>query len=219
MEAQPSLEEVLVIPTLRVSRHPLVAAKLTLLRDAARSPEVFRILADQITTLLMYEATVDLALGPFDVQTPLEVCHGFKLSQQVGLVPVLRSGMEMVGSALAHIPQAQVWVLGMYRDEQNLRPVHYYNKLPPQPTSDVYFVLDPMLATGGSASDAIAEVKKYGKPVKYIGFIAAPAGVQRVYSDHPDVPIHVAAVDNRLNEHGYIVPGLGDAGDRYFNTL
>src|SRR5581483_10612553 len=123
--------------------------------------------------------------------TPLAVCHGSKLAQKVGLVPVLRSGMEMISASLQLIPQAQVWILGMYRDDENgYKPVHYYNKLPSQPTSDMYWVLDPMLATGGSASDAIAEVKKYHKPIKYIGFIAAPAGIKRVYTDHPDVPIH-----------------------------
>lgn len=213
-----SREVALALPNLRLSRHPLVGDMLTKLRDKDRSPEVFRILVNQITTLLLYEATADLSVTPFTVQTPLAECVGQKLAQQVGLVPVLRAGFGMVNSALEHIPNAQVWALGLYRDEQTLEPRLYYNKMPTDPTADLYYILDPMLATGGSAVDAVRVVWNYGKPVKFIGLIAAPEGVVRLATEFPDVPIHIGALDKCLNENGYIEPGLGDAGNRFFNT-
>lgn len=208
----------LEVPTLKVSGHPLVADKITKLREKQRSPEVFRMLVSQITALLLYEATSDLQVVATVVHTPLSACTGWKLGQQVGLVPVLRAGLGMVSSALEHIPNAQVWALGLYRDEGTFQPVSYYNKMPTEPTADIYIVLDPMLATGGSACDAVKAVKGYGKPVMFVGLIAAPEGVLRLAEEHPDVPIHVGALDDHLNADRYIVPGLGDAGDRYFNT-
>ncbi len=204
--------------TLHVSSHPLVRDKITRLREATRSPETFRILVGQVTTLLLYEALSDLAVASHIVQTPLASCEGGRLAQQVGFVPVLRAGLGMIPSALEHVPNAQVWCLGMYRDEESLIPMQYYDKMPDHPTADVYCVLDIMLATGGSACDAIARLKRYGKPVHLVSLIAAPEGVLKVVQEHPDTRVHVGALDSHLNEKGYIVPGLGDAGDRYFNT-
>lgn len=217
-EIQASREAALALPNLRNSQHPLVGDMLTKLRDKDRSPEVFRILVKRITALLLTEATADLQVAPFTVQTPLAECVGQRLAQQVGLVPVLRAGFGMVNSALEHIPNAQVWALGIYRNEQTLEPVPYYCKLPAAPTADVYYILDPMLATGGSAVDAVRMVQKYGKPMKFVGLIAAPEGVVRLATEYPEIAIHIGALDDRLNEKGYIVPGLGDAGDRIFNT-
>lgn len=204
---------------LHVSRHPLVQDKITRLREAARSPETFRILVGQVTTLLLYEALADLSVVPHTVQTPLADCHGYKLGQQVSFVPVLRAGLGMMPAALEHVPNAQVWCLGMYRDEEHLTPVPYYDKMPDKPTADVYCVLDIMLATGGSVCDAITRVQRYGKPVRLVSLIAAPEGVAKVASEHPETQVFVGAMDSHLNEKGYIVPGLGDAGDRYFNTI
>ncbi len=204
---------------LQVSRHPLVQDKITRLREAARSPETFRMLVGQVTTLLLYEALADLTVTPHTVQTPVAECQGARLGQQVGFVPVLRAGLGMMPAALEHVPNAQVWCLGMYRDEERLIPMPYYDKMPEHPTADLYCVLDIMLATGGSACDAIARVQRYGKPVRLVSLIAAPEGVRKVAAEHPDTNVYVGALDSHLNEKGYIVPGLGDAGDRYFNTL
>ena len=169
--------------------------------------------------LVLYEATADLSTVPADVRTPLAPYKGVKLDQTVGLVPVLRAGIGMVEAALQLIPEAQVWHIGLFRDEHTLRPIEYYNKLPSSATVQVCLVLDPMLATGGSATATVDILKKWGaKRVKYVGIIAAPEGVRALSSAHPDVPIHVAALDERLNDKGYIVPGLGDAGDRQFGT-
>ena len=169
--------------------------------------------------LVLYEATADLGTEPADVRTPLAAYRGVRLSETVGLVPVLRAGIGMVEAALQLIPEAQVWHIGLFRDERTLRPIEYYNKLPSAVTAQVCLVLDPMLATGGSSVATIDILKKWGaRRVKYVGLIAAPEGVQALSDAHPDVPIHVAALDERLNEKGYIVPGLGDAGDRQFGT-
>ena len=203
---------------LRVSRHPLVRDKITRLREAARSPETFRMLVGQVTTLLLYEALADLAVVEHTVRTPVAECTGAVLGEQVGFVPVLRAGLGMIPAALEHVPNAQVWCLGMYRDEERLVPMPYYDKMPEKPTADIYCVLDIMLATGGSACDAIARVERYGKPVLLVSLIAAPEGVKRVAAAHPNTRVFVGALDNHLNDKGYIVPGLGDAGDRYFNT-
>jgi uracil phosphoribosyltransferase len=168
---------------------------------------------------LLYEATADLPTDEREVKTPLALYKGARLKDKVGLVPVLRAGIGMVEAALELMPEAQVWHIGLFRDEQTLRPVSYYNKLPSSATVQVCLVLDPMLATGGSATATIDVLKKWGaKRIKYVGIIAAPEGVRALVSAHPDVPIHVAALDERLNEKGYIVPGLGDAGDRQFGT-
>ena len=204
---------------LHVSTHPLVREKLTRLRDETTPPKIFRELVAEIATLLLYEATADLPTDEREVKTPLARYKGSRLKDKVGLVPVLRAGIGMVEAALELMPEAQVWHIGLFRDEETLRPVSYYNKLPSSATVQVCLVLDPMLATGGSATATIDVLKEWGaKRIKYVGIIAAPEGVRALVSAHPDVPIHVAALDERLNEKGYIVPGLGDAGDRQFGT-
>ena len=204
---------------LHVSAHPLVREKVTRLRDETTPPKIFRELVAEIATLLLYEATADLPTEPREVKTPLAISKGARLKDKVGLVPVLRAGIGMVEAALELMPEAQVWHIGLFRDERTLRPISYYNKLPSSATVQVCLVLDPMLATGGSATETVDILKKWGaKRIKYVGLIAAPEGVRALSSAHPDVPIHVAALDERLNEKGYIVPGLGDAGDRQFGT-
>jgi uracil phosphoribosyltransferase len=196
-----------------------VREKLTRLRDETTPPKIFRELVAEIATLLLYEATADLPTDEREVKTPLAVYTGARLKDKVGLIPVLRAGIGMVEAALELMPEAQVWHIGLFRDERTLRPIEYYNKLPSSATVQVCLVLDPMLATGGSATATIDVLKKWGaKRIKYVGIIAAPEGVRTLSSAHPDVPIHVAALDERLNEKGYIVPGLGDAGDRQFGT-
>jgi uracil phosphoribosyltransferase len=204
---------------LHVSTHPLVRHKLSLLRQTTTEPKKFRELVRELAILLAVEATADLALEDAAVATPLAEMAGSRVAERVGLVPVLRAGLGMVEGVWELIPGAEVWHIGLYRDEATLRPVEYYNKLPVQPTVDVCLVLDPMLATGGSAVATIDILKRWGaRRVKYVGIIAAPEGVKRLRDAHPDVAVHVAAVDSHLNEHGYIVPGLGDAGDRQFGT-
>ena len=202
-----------------VSRHPLVQHKQTLLRRAETESKQFRELVREITQFLIYEATADLKLSERTVMTPLEEYHGVEIGDRIGLVPILRAGLGMVDAVLEMIPTARVWHLGLYRDHQTLEPVSYYNKLPHQPNIDLCLLLDPMLATGGSATAAIEVLKQWGATrIKFLGLIAAPEGVERLAQEHPDVPIHLAALDDRLNEHAYIVPGLGDAGDRQFGT-
>jgi uracil phosphoribosyltransferase len=202
-----------------VSTHPLVREKMTRLRDNETPPKIFRELVGEIATLLLYEATADLPTAPHRVETPLAPYSGAKLAEKVGLIPVLRAGIGMVEAALALMPDAQVWHIGLFRDERTLRPIEYYNKLPSSATVQVCLVLDPMLATGGSASATVDILKRWGaKRIKYVGIIAAPEGVKALSEAHPDVPIHVAALDDHLNDKGYIVPGLGDAGDRQFGT-
>jgi uracil phosphoribosyltransferase len=192
---------------------------MTRLRDKETPPKIFRELVGEIATLLLYEATADLPTAPHRVETPLAQYSGAKLAEKVGLIPVLRAGIGMVEAALALMPDAQVWHIGLFRDERTLRPIEYYNKLPSSATVQVCLVLDPMLATGGSASATVDILKRWGaKRIKYVGIIAAPEGVKALSEAHPDVPIHVAALDDHLNDKGYIVPGLGDAGDRQFGT-
>jgi uracil phosphoribosyltransferase len=192
---------------------------MTRLRDETTPPKIFRELIAEIATLLLYEATADLPTESREVNTPLAQYKGARLKDKVGLIPVLRAGIGMVEAALELMPEAQVWHIGLFRDERTLRPISYYNKLPSSATVQVCLVLDPMLATGGSATETVDILKKWGaKRIKYVGIIAAPEGVRALSSAHPDVPIHVAALDERLNEKGYIVPGLGDAGDRQFGT-
>jgi len=196
-----------------------VQHKLTVLRDKATDHRSFRELMRELALLLIYEATLDLKLAPRAVETPMGTAHGFKTEETIGLVPVLRAGLGMVEGALMLLPSVQVWHIGLYRDEHTLRPVEYYNRLPEKPTVSLCLVLDPMLATGGSATATIDILKRWGVPkITYVGLIAAPEGVQYLSQHHPDVPIHIAAVDERLNEVGFIVPGLGDAGDRQFGT-
>ena len=202
-----------------VSTHPLIQHKLALMRSVKTEPKKFREVVREITTLLLYEATLDLETVPMDVETPLATMQGCKLADRIGFVPILRAGIGMVDAALELIPTAQVWHIGLYRDHRTLLPVEYYNKLPVQPTVDLCIVLDPMLATAGSATATVKILKDWGaKRIKFVGLIAAPEGVERLHGEHPDVAIHVAAVDTHLNDVGYIVPGLGDAGDRQFGT-
>jgi uracil phosphoribosyltransferase len=205
---------------LHVSRHPLVAHKLGLLRDRHTEPKEFRELVRELTWLLGYEAMADLATQPQVVETPLGPITAECLETRVGLIPILRAGLGMVGAMLELLPTAEVWHLGLYRDERTLRPVEYYNKLPDAATVQVCLVLDTMLATGGSAAATIDILKKWGAArIKQLSLIAAPEGVAALSRAHPDVDIHVAALDSHLNERGYIVPGLGDAGDRQFGTF
>jgi uracil phosphoribosyltransferase len=207
------------MPTILLSEHPLVKHKLTLLRDKATDHKIFRELIRELAMLLGYEAMADLRLAEQPVDTPLSTAPGYVLKEEVGLVPILRAGLGMVDGIHEMIPGAQVWHLGLYRDEKTLRPVSYYNKLPVEPTVQVCLILDPMLATGGSAVAAIDVLKEWGvNRIKFVGLIAAPEGIEAVTAAHPDVPLHLAAIDDHLNERGFIVPGLGDAGDRQFGT-
>lgn len=202
-----------------ISQHPLVAHKLTKLRDKNTEPKKFRELIREIAGLLAFEVTEDLIIAPWQVETPLAITEGYKLQEKIGLIPILRSGLGMVEGFWELMPSAEVWHIGLYRDEKTLQPVQYYNKLPVAPSVAVCLILDPMLATGGSATATIDILKKWGvKRIKFVGIIGAPEGIREVHKHHPNVPIHLAAVDSHLNEIGYIVPGLGDAGDRQFGT-
>lgn len=204
---------------IHVSKHPLVLHKLTVLRDVSTDHRSFRELVRELALLLCYEATQDLELSPRTVTTPMGEAQGHKTEDTIGLVPVLRAGLGLVEGVMELLPNVQVWHIGLYRDEKTLRPVEYYNKLPTEPTVKLCLVLDPMLATGGSAVATINILKNWGvSRIKYLGLIAAPEGVERLSTAHPDVPIHIASIDDRLNEIGFIVPGLGDAGDRQFGT-
>lgn len=202
-----------------VSEHPLIQHKLTLLRRKETEPKKFRELVHELAQFLVYEATFDLPLSPWPVETPLARYDGRRIGERIGLVPILRAGLGMIDPILDLIPTAHVWHLGLYRDHETLRPVTYYNKLPSEVDVDLCLVLDPMLATGGSAVAAVTVLKEWGAArIKFLGLIAAPEGVRALQEAHPDVDIHLAAIDERLNEIGYIVPGLGDAGDRQFGT-
>ncbi len=201
------------------SRHPLVQHKLAKLRDKSTDPKKFRELIREIAIMLVYEATADLLLEPIRVETPMGSADGVVLKEKIGLIPILRAGLGMVDGVWEMMPGSEVCHIGIYRDEKTLRPVQYYNKLPVDPTVQVCLILDPMLATGGSAIATVDILKRWGaQRVKFVGVIAAPEGIRALHGAHPDIPIHVAAVDSHLNEVGYIVPGLGDAGDRQFGT-
>lgn len=207
------------------SSHPLALHKLSLLRQASTEPKKFREVVRELSTMLVYEATHDLQLAALELQTPLTTTTGAQMAEKVGLVPILRAGLGMVEGAWELLPQAEVWHLGLYRDEHTLRPVQYYNKLPVSPTVNLCLVLDPMLATGGSAIAAVDVLKQWGVTrIKFVGILAAPEGIQALHAVHPDVAVHVAAVDERLTTKadpfppGFIWPGLGDAGDRQFGT-
>ncbi len=202
-----------------VSQHPMIAHKLAILRDKNIEHQKFRELVREITGLLAYEVTADLPTEDIDVQTPVAVAHCRTLRERVGLIPILRAGLGMVEGFWSFIPSAEVWHIGLYRDERTLKPVEYYNKLPTEATVSMCLILDPMLATGGSASATIDVLKRWGaKKIKFVGIIGAPEGIAHVHKNHPEVPIHLACLDDKLNENGYIVPGLGDAGDRQFGT-
>ena len=206
-------------PTLHVSQHPAVLHKLAILRDEQTEPKKFREVVRELSWLLGYEALADVGVRPLEIRTPMEPMTAYELDARIGLVPILRAGLGMVDAMLELMPTAQVWHLGLFRDERTLRPVEYYNKLPDSATVDLCLILDPMLATGGSATAAIEVLKKWGAVrIKLVNLIAAPEGVEMVTRAHPDVEIHCAALDRGLNEKGYIQPGLGDAGDRQFGT-
>lgn len=202
-----------------VSNHPLIAHKLSLLRSTETEPKKFRELVRELAGLLAYEATLDLETEPVEVTTPMAIAHCAQLKEKIGLVPILRAGLGMTEGVWELMPSAEVWHIGLYRDEKTLKPVEYYNKLPIEPTVSVCLILDPMLATGGSATATIDVLKRWGvKKIKFVGLIGAPEGIALLQKNHPEVPIYLAAVDDHLNEKGYIVPGLGDAGDRQFGT-
>ncbi len=204
---------------LHVSTHPAVLHKLAILRDEATEPKKFREIVRELSWLLGYEALADARVRTVRVRTPLEETDAHQLADRIGLIPILRAGLGMVDAMLELMPTAQVWHLGLFRDERTLRPVEYYNRLPDSATVDLCLILDPMLATGGSATAAIEVLKRWGASrIKLINLIAAPEGVAAVQAAHPDVPIHAASLDRQLNEKGYIMPGLGDAGDRQFGT-
>jgi uracil phosphoribosyltransferase len=201
------------------SQHPLVAHKLTRLRDKNTDPKRFRELIRELAALLAYEATQDLSTIRRQVDTPLTQAPGVELQEKIGLVPILRAGLGMVEGIWELMPSAEVWHIGLYRDEKTLKPVEYYNKLPVEPTVSVCLILDPMLATGGSAVATANVLKRWGvHKIKFVGVIGAPEGIQNMQDQHPDVPIYLGAIDDHLNDRGYIVPGLGDAGDRQFGT-
>lgn len=196
-----------------------------MLRQTTTEPKKFREVVGELASMLVYEATQDLRLTEREVRTPLTTTIGATMAEKIGLVPILRAGLGMVDGAWRLLPQAEVWHLGLYRDEHTLRPVEYYNKLPVAPTVDLCLVLDPMLATGGSAIAAVDVLKRWGvSRIKFVGVLAAPEGIRALHAIHPDVAVHVAEIDERLTTRddpfppGYIWPGLGDAGDRQFGT-
>jgi uracil phosphoribosyltransferase len=200
-------------------RHPLIQHHLTQLREQRTLPDEFRRLVHRLAVLLAYEATRDLATHDIEIDTPLTTTTGRQLSQRIGLVPILRAGLGMVDPLLDLLPQAEVWHLGLYRDEATARPVEYYSKLPTHSPVDVALVLDPMLATGGSAIAALSALRQWGVPnVRVLSLIAAPEGIRSVIEAFPKVQLFVCAIDAELDSHKFIVPGLGDAGDRSFNT-
>jgi uracil phosphoribosyltransferase len=217
---QPARHEVLDLPNVRISEHPVVMHKLTALRDRSTPPPEFYRLVRELGTLLAYEATADLELVEVPIETPLEPMTGARLAGGVGIVPILRAGLGLAEGFRQVLPDAQVWHLGLRRDERTLEPIEYYNQLARASNLQVCFSVDPMLATGGSAIDALHTLKRYRVPhLRYVGLIAAPYGLLKLREAHPDVPIYVGAVDDRLDDRGYICPGLGDAGDRQFGTL
>ncbi len=200
-------------------KHPLIQTHLAKLRDKNTPCDEFRAVIRRVSRLLTYEATADLETEEIELETPLCKTKGRALKQRIGLVPILRAGLGMVDPVLNLIPQAEVWHLGFYRDEQTFKPVEYYKKFPEGDPVDVGLVLDPMLATGGSALAALTAVYDWAVPrVKLISVIAAPQGIERILSHFPQTQIYVAAIDQGLNENAYILPGLGDAGDRIFNA-
>ncbi len=200
-------------------KHPMAAHHLTILRDRHTPPMIFRGQVNRLAMLLAVYATEDLTLKPKPIETPLVAHEGCELSVSMAIVPILRAGLSMVEPVLQLLPDAEVRHLGMYRDEATAQPVEYYRKLPDGKPADVALILDPMLATGGSIRMAVSALKLWGvKDVRVLSLIAAPEGIDLLHSEHPDVPLFIASRDQCLNEHKFIVPGLGDAGDRIFNT-
>ncbi len=204
----------------KILDHPVIKHKISILRDINTGSNEFRALIKEISIILAYEATKDLELEEYEVETPIQSTTGYKLSgKKLGIVPILRAGLGMVDGVLEVFPAAKIGHIGMYRDEETLQPIEYYAKLPLDADKRDIIVVDPMLATGGSASDAIERLKERGcNHIRLLSIIAAPEGIERVNKDHPEVAITVAQLDEKLNKNGYIVPGLGDAGDRLFGT-
>jgi uracil phosphoribosyltransferase len=208
-----SLSNVIVVD------HPVIKTKLTELRDFSADHRKFRTLLDEIASLMTYEVTRDWPTRPRPVRTPMEQMIGHTLARQVTLVPILRAGLGMADGVLKVLPDARMGHLGVYRDEKTLEPVSYYKKLPPDIAATEVLLIDPMLATGGSGSAAVSFLKNAGvTSMKFLCLVAAPEGIEAFHAHHPEVPIYCAAVDRQLNENGYILPGLGDAGDRIFGT-
>jgi uracil phosphoribosyltransferase len=207
-------------PNLTVLTHPLIQHKLTILRDKRTGTRDFKQLVSEIAMLMAYDATEDLRLEPVEIETPLERMHGAQVAgKKLTLVPILRAGLGMVDGISQLIPSARIGHIGLYRDHESLRPVDYYFKIPGGEHDRTFFVLDPMLATGGSAVAAATALKLAGaRQIRFLCLVAAPEGVRRMLADHADVPLYAAALDRQLNERGYILPGLGDAGDRLFGT-
>ena len=203
-----------------VLNHPLVDHRMTYMRDVATQPKLFRELVSEVTTFLAFEALKDVKTETIEIQTPLTKTTGRKVSDSIVLVPILRAGMGMLNAMLDVLPYAKAGVLGMQRNEETAEPVPYYSKVPPAKRDELAIVIDPMFATGGSAVDAVTQLKKLGyKRIKFLCLVSAPEGMKKFEATHPDVPVVTAALDERLNSHFYIVPGLGDAGDRIFGTL
>ena len=200
--------------------HPLIQHKLSILRDVRTSSKDFRELVSEISTLMCYEAMRDLPLEEVEIETPICKTKVKHISgKKLAIVPILRAGLGMVDGVSALVPSARIGHIGLYRDEESLQPVEYYCKLPKDIGERDVFVLDPMLATGGSAIDAVSQIKlRNPRSIRFMGIIAAPEGIEKFTKAHPDVPVYCAALDEKLNEKGYIVPGLGDAGDRIFGT-
>ena len=207
-------------PNLTVLDHPLIQHKLSILRDRETSTRDFKQLVSEIAMLMAYEATKELVTEPVEIETPLERMSGRQVSgKKLTLVPILRAGLGMVEGIAQLIPSARVGHIGLYRDHDTLRPVDYYFKIPAAEVERDFYVLDPMLATGGSAVAAVGALKEAGaRRIRFLAIVAAPEGVRRMLEAHPEVPIYAAALDRQLNELGYILPGLGDAGDRLFGT-
>jgi len=207
-------------PNLTVLSHPLIQHKITLLRDKGTSTRDFKQLVNEIAMLMAYEVTKDLPTEPVTIETPLEVAEGRQVAgKKLTLVPILRAGLGMVDGIAQLIPSARVGHIGLYRNHDTLQPVDYYFKIPAGEEARDFFVLDPMLATGGSAVAAVSALKQAGaRRIRFLCLVAAPEGVQRILEHHPDVPVFAAALDRQLNASGYILPGLGDAGDRLFGT-
>ena len=204
---------------LEVLNHPLITHKLTQMRRKECGTKDFRENLDEIAELMAYEVCRDLPTNPIEIETPVAKCTGYELSKEVVIVPILRAGIGLLDGIRRLVPTAKVGFIGMYRDETTLEPVEYFAKFPSHLEDAIVMVVDPMLATGGSAKDAIAQIKKRGaKNIKLVCLVAAPEGVKALHDAHPDVDIFIAGLDEKLNDHGYIVPGLGDAGDRIFGT-
>jgi uracil phosphoribosyltransferase len=206
-------------PALTIIKHPLIQTKLTMLRDVHTKNYLFRTLLSEIASLMVYEIFRDFETLATEVETPLEKTTGYQLAKEITLVPILRAGLGMIDGIHNLIPRSRVGHIGLYRDKNTLEAVEYYTKLPPNITATKVIVIDPMLATGGSASSALKFIKDKGvTDISFVCLVAAPEGVRRLTTEHPDLPIFTAALDRELNEHAYILPGLGDAGDRIYGT-